>query len=288
MSFSCPHYDFTSEQCLRLDVPCVPGRPGCVLRGKVDFIDADVARRIAEREERLGRGPTSRPAADADPLALLPAAWRGVLAADATVQAAMAQLATALPSRSTIPASGRLFAALALTPPDQVRVIIVGQDPYPTPGHACGVAFAISADQPELPRSLRNIFAEVQRDTGDLATARDLKSWSQQGVLLLNRWLSLDADLRPAWDALTSACLRTVWRTSAQPIAALLWGRPAAQACSWMGNSDHPPRQVLRASHPSPLSCRRPCGDAPPFLGCGHFSAVNRFLAAHHAPAVRW
>lgn len=223
-----------------------------------------------------------------NPVNEIPESWRRRLATNQEALAALSEIRNRIPGRATIPAQDLLFAALARTAPDEVRVIIVGQDPYPTPGHACGVAFAVSTNQPDVPRSLRNIFAEVARDTGGLRTEKDLHSWSAQGVLLLNRWLSLDADLRHAWDVITEACLRVVWQTSAHPVCAFLWGRPASQACRWMTDTPISSRLVLHASHPSPLSFRRPCGSAPAFMGCSHFSLANRFLTDQGSPAIAW
>jgi uracil-DNA glycosylase len=217
---------------------------------------------------------------------LLPDAWAALLADDPEVQGAMVRLKLALVGRATIPAQPLLTAALAACAPAAVRVIVLGQDPYPTPGHACGLAFAVVPECRQVPRSLRNIQDEVRRELPSAEV--ELQAWAAQGVLLLNRWLSLDADLRRDWDVLTGACLRAVWQRGGQPVVALLWGRPAITHGAWMGVPLPPRRLVLSASHPSPLSCRRPCGAAPAFAGCGHFVAVNRFLTEHGASAIRW
>ncbi len=222
------------------------------------------------------------------PSLVLPPAWAALTAPDPAVPAAIARLDHATAARTTTPAHDRLLAALTALAPTDVRVVILGQDPYPTPGHACGLAFAVAPGCTEVPRSLRNIMAEVQRDVGAVTTATDLAQWTRQGVLLLNRWLSLDADLRADWDVVTGACLRRLWRDAAQPLVACLWGRPALLHGAWMSAPLPPRRLVLTASHPSPLSCRRPCGDAPAFSGCGHFSAVNRNLKQEGATPIAW
>jgi len=219
---------------------------------------------------------------------VLPAAWAAITAGDAAVGAAVARLDRATAARVTTPDHTRLLAGFLALAPSEVRVVILGQDPYPTPGHACGLAFAVAPGCPEVPRSLRNILAEVQRDVGSVATATDLARWTGQGVLLLNRWLSLDADLRDDWDVITGACLRRLWQDAAQPLVACLWGRPAMLHGAWMSAPLPLRRLVLTASHPSPLSYRRPCGDAPAFSGCGHFSAVNRYLNQERATPIAW
>lgn len=166
-----------------------------------------------------------------------------------------------------------------------VRVVILGQDPYHGEGQAHGLAFSVPAGV-RLPPSLRNIDAELQADCGCAPLAcGDLSGWSRQGVLLLNAVMTVERD-RPGshagrgWEALSGALLAAL---AADPVprAFLLWGAwaqarlPAA-----------PPRHlVLAANHPSPLSARRP---PRPFLGCRHFSQANAFLAAHGRAPIDW
>jgi uracil-DNA glycosylase len=218
-----------------------------------------------------------------------PAAWRPVIDAWrvsdagrrleaflATRQAAGAAIYPATPLR-----------ALALTAPEQVRVVILGQDPYHGPGQAEGLAFSVPAGIP-LPPSLRNIFLELGRDLAVPRPAHGhLGAWAAQGVLLLNTVLTVEAGspaahARQGWEALTDIILRQL-DAEGTPKVFLLWGahaqaRFAPLAC--------PTRHaVLRANHPSPLSARR---SPAPFLGCGHFGQVNRFLEALGGPPIDW
>jgi len=179
------------------------------------------------------------------------------------------------------PAPENLFRALALTPRDKVRVVILGQDPYHTPGRATGLAFAFPPG--ERPRdSLRNILAELAADTGQPKPDGDLAPWAEQGVLLLNTALSVPVG-RPmghkhlGWDALARDVLAA---TAADgPRAFLLWGAPAQKLAAALPRAGH---LFLESPHPSPLSAHRG------FLGSRPFSAVNRWLAARGQPPVEW
>lgn len=175
--------------------------------------------------------------------------------------------------------------ALGLTPPDAVRVVILGQDPYHGPGQAEGLAFSV-APGVKWPPSLRNIFLERERDLG-LAPPMDgsLLPWAQQGVLLLNTCLTVE-DGAPAshagrgWEQLTDALIRALG-ASELPKVFLLWGAHAQKKASLI-DARH---QVLVANHPSPLSARR---GPLPFLGCGHFAAVNAWLAERGETPIAW
>ena len=176
--------------------------------------------------------------------------------------------------------------ALALTPLSEVRVVILGQDPYHGPGQAEGLAFSV-APGVRIPPSLRNIFKELQRDLG-LPTPADgsLMRWAQQGVLLLNTTLTVEEG-QPAshaakgWEVLTDALIRHCSEDSASKVF-LLWGAHAQKKSGLIDARRH---QVLCANHPSPLSVSR--GPAP-FLGCGHFGAVNRWLDSRGQVPVAW
>ncbi|MDP2093311.1 MAG: uracil-DNA glycosylase [Hydrogenophaga sp.] len=176
--------------------------------------------------------------------------------------------------------------ALTLTAPEAVRVVILGQDPYHGPGQAEGLAFSV-APGVKLPPSLRNIFKELQRDlTLPTPTHGSLVHWAEQGVLLLNTCLSVE-DGQPAshagqgWEALTDAVIQHCSQTGL-PKVFLLWGAHAQKKAALIDSRRH---AILSANHPSPLSASR--GPAP-FLGCGHFGRVNRWLQAQHAEAIRW
>jgi uracil-DNA glycosylase len=181
-----------------------------------------------------------------------------------------------------------VFRALELTAPADVRVVIVGQDPYHGPGQAHGLAFSVQDDQ-RLPPSLRNMLQEVESDTGLPSQCRgDLSAWARQGVLLLNTSLTVE-DGKPqshagrGWEQLTDALLRHV-ATQPQPIVFLLWGAAAQRKRALIDEARH---RVLTANHPSPLSARRP---PEPFVGCRHFTQVNRWLAALRpgTPPIHW
>ncbi len=183
--------------------------------------------------------------------------------------------------RLILPPNAQRFAALALTPLEQTRVVILGQDPYPTPGHANGLAFSTTADTSPLPRSLLNIFKELQADTDLLAATGDLRDWARQGVLLLNTSLSVPAgeanghrDL--GWDALVQQVLSV---TSERPTAYVLWGKQAQRLEKHIHPGDH---LILKSAHPSPLSAHRG------FFGSQPFSAINNWLAARGSNPVDW
>lgn len=166
-------------------------------------------------------------------------------------------------------------------PFDDVRVLILGQDPYPTPGHPMGLAFST---QPGVapPRSLVNIYKELQDDLGvPPRTDGDLSSWSRQGILLLNRVLTVRPG-KPAshrgkgWEAVTQAAIEALVRRDA-PLVAVLWGRDAQSAGKFLGDT---PR--IESPHPSPLSASRG------FFGSRPFSRANRALEAMGAQPVDW
>ncbi len=175
--------------------------------------------------------------------------------------------------------------ALALTPFDEVRVVILGQDPYHGEGQAHGLAFSVPRGV-KVPPSLRNIFAELQRDLGCSPPADGtLDHWARQGVLLLNAVFTVERGVpgshaSKGWETLTSMLLDAVAADS-RPKVFMLWGT-SAQA--WRASLAQP-HLVLQANHPSPLSARR----LPiPFVGCGHFSQANAFLQQHGRGLVKW
>jgi uracil-DNA glycosylase len=167
--------------------------------------------------------------------------------------------------------------ALELTPPEDVRVVILGQDPYHGRGQAEGLAFSV-APGVALPPSLRNIFKELQRDLGELPPifpqpGGSLERWARHGVLLLNTCLTVEEG-QPAshagkgWDVLTDAVIARVSR-GVRPVVFMLWGAHAQSKRALIDVSRH---LVLCANHPSPLSALRP---PVPFIGCGHFSQAK-------------
>jgi len=185
-----------------------------------------------------------------------------------------------------------LFRALELTAPHDVRIVILGQDPYHGAGQAQGLAFSVGAGH-KLPPSLRNILAEVRADTGaasicETSAKGDLTPWAEQGVLLLNSVLSVE-DGQPhchanrGWEVLTDALLAHV-AAGPTPVVFMLWGAAAQRKRSLVDVNRH---RVLTANHPSPLSARRP---PEPFIGSRPFSRANEALAdlSPGAPSIRW
>lgn len=180
-----------------------------------------------------------------------------------------------------LPRGDRIFAAFA-TPPADVRVLIVGQDPYPRPGHPIGLSFAVAPEVDPLPGSLRNIFAEYCEDLSLPAPRNgDLTPWARQGVLLLNRVLTVRAGAPAShrgqgWEEVTEQAIRAL-AAREQPLVAVLWGREARNLKPLLG--DVP---VVESAHPSPMSARRG------FFGSRPFSRVNALLAEQGADPIDW
>ena len=182
------------------------------------------------------------------------------------------------------PPSDEIFTALHLTPLKNVRVVILGQDPYHNAGQAMGLCFSVKPEVKDLPPSLINIFRELHDDVGCHMPANgDLSGWARQGVLLLNTVLTVRAH-KPAshqgrgWEQFTDAISRAV-NSEDRPIVYMLWGSPAQSKAEMLTNPRH---LVLKAPHPSPLSAYRG------FFGCRHFSKCNEFLVAHGEQPIDW
>jgi uracil-DNA glycosylase len=181
------------------------------------------------------------------------------------------------------PKGSEWFRALDLTPLNDVRVVILGQDPYHGPGQAHGLCFSV---QPGVrtPPSLGNIYKEMHSDLG-IAPARHgfLESWAQQGVLLLNSVLTVEMAQAAShqgrgWEQFTDAIIRLV-NAKAEPVVFMLWGSYAQKKAAFVDTSRH---LVLKAAHPSPLSAHNG------FLGCGHFSKANAFLVEKGLKPIDW
>ena len=185
--------------------------------------------------------------------------------------------------KAIYPPPQRIFSALNSTPFEQVKVVILGQDPYHGPGQAHGLCFSVPPGVPPPP-SLQNIFAELQRDLG--APRPDhgcLLPWAQQGVLLLNAVLTVERGLAGShhgkgWEGFTDAIVERL-NSDRENLVFLLWGNPAQQKGRLVDTRRH---RVLKAPHPSPLSAHRG------FIGCGHFSATNAWLRAHGQVEIDW
>lgn len=183
--------------------------------------------------------------------------------------------------REVLPPASQVFAALEHLQPDAVDVVILGQDPYPTPGHAHGYAFSAEPDVRPLPRSLSNIFKELQDDIGVSPQSPDLRFWADQGVLLLNAVLTVPAGdanghAKLGWQELTAQVLT---RLSDRPRAYLLWGAHAQKAAAAV---DPVLNLKIETPHPSPLSARRG------FFGSRPFSRVNDWLQRQGKPGIHW
>ncbi|GAB2690090.1 uracil-DNA glycosylase [Thalassiella azotivora] len=180
-----------------------------------------------------------------------------------------------------LPAGDRVLRAFE-QPLDDVRVLLVGQDPYPTPGHAVGLSFSVDPAVRPLPRSLQNVFRELVEDVGVPAPSTgDLSPWAAQGVMLLNRVLTV----RPSepgshrgrgWESVTDQAVRALVARR-RPLVAVLWGRDAQQLRPLLGSTP-----VVASAHPSPLSASRG------FLGSRPFSQVDRLLREQGADPVDW
>lgn len=167
-------------------------------------------------------------------------------------------------------------------PFDKVRVLIVGQDPYPTPGHAMGLSFSVEPDVKPVPRSLANIFSELTKDLElPMPSCGDLSPWSDQGVLMLNRVLTVQPGQAAShrgkgWEAVTEQAIRALVARD-QPLVAILWGRDAMTLKPMLGSTPY-----IESAHPSPLSASRG------FFGSRPFSRTNELLGTLGAAPVDW
>lgn len=184
-------------------------------------------------------------------------------------------------ARVILPPEHQRYAALELTQPEITRVVIMGQDPYPTAGHAHGLAFSAEPDVQPLPRSLYNIYREMREDIGTAPDTADLRPWAKQGVLLLNTVLSVpegeaNGHKSYGWQELTH---QVIAKASERPTAFVLWGRQAHALEKFIVPGDH---LILKTAHPSPLSANRG------FFGSRPFSTVNEWLTSRGEAAIVW
>ncbi len=181
------------------------------------------------------------------------------------------------------PPGSLMFNALDRTPFEAVRVVILGQDPYHGPGQAHGLSFSVPRGV-AIPPSLVNIYAEIQRDLGIAAPRHgNLEAWAERGVLLLNAVLTVEAGQAAShqgrgWEAFTDRIVALL-AAEREHLVFLLWGSHAQRKAAMVDPHRH---LLLKAPHPSPLSAHRG------FLGCGHFSACNRYLAEHGLGEIDW
>ena len=203
---------------------------------------------------------------------------------DAPYFAALAEFTRqAYASRMVFPPAGKIFAAFDATPFDQVKVVILGQDPYHGPGQANGLCFSVNQGV-AMPPSLVNIFKEVSADTGaPLPADGDLGRWARQGVLLLNATLTVDAHQPGShqgrgWEQFTDAAIKAL-SDGRDNLVFMLWGAYAQRKGAVIDRSRH---LVLESPHPSPLSAHRG------FFGNHHFSRANAYLLEHGQTPVEW
>lgn len=182
------------------------------------------------------------------------------------------------------PSADRIFRALELTPPQSVKAVMLGQDPYHGPGQAHGLCFSVP-EGVRPPPSLKNIFRELANDLGHPLPANgNLEPWARQGVLLLNAVLTV-RDGQPGahagigWEDFTDGLIGTLSRTANDPLVFILWGRHAARKQALIDTSKH---LVIRSPHPSPLSAHRG------FFGSHPFSRTNEFLSSKGGRPVDW
>lgn len=186
-------------------------------------------------------------------------------------------------SQQVFPPPKQVFRAFDLLPPDAVRVVILGQDPYHTPGVADGLAFSTTDTNP-VPPSLQNIFKEIETEYGTpINKSPDLTRWATQGVLLLNASLSVRAHEANShalfgWHQFTDAVISAL-STQQEHVVFMLWGAFAMKKKELIDSTTH---LVLTSAHPSPLSAHRG------FLGNGHFKKANEYLVAHHRKPIAW
>ena len=190
---------------------------------------------------------------------------------------------TAYAKGKIFPPAPLIFNAFDQCPFDDVKVVIIGQDPYHGPGQAHGLCFSVN-DGVEFPPSLVNIFKEIERDLGvPFPNSGNLIRWANQGVLLLNATLTVQAHRAGShqgkgWETFTDTVIKILAEKKSD-LVFMLWGSYAQQKGAYIDNRRH---LVLKTVHPSPLSAYRG------FIGCGHFSAANEFLKAKGMQEIKW
>lgn len=218
-----------------------------------------------------------------DPLGQMAPDWAAALAPlDATLRSLGAMLTKEYDAGTRfLPPPTQVLRALS-TPMVDVKVLVVGQDPYPTPGHSVGLAFAVDKSTRPLPRSLKNIYKELSSDLGFPAAAHgDLSAWANQGVLLLNRVLTVapgaaGSHRRRGWEEVTEAVITTLVARK-KPLVSVLWGKDAQRLAPLLEGT-----AVIESAHPSPLSASRG------FFGSKPFSRVNNLLVDQGASPIDW
>ncbi len=216
----------------------------------------------------------------------LPQSWQDLLATETSQEywtVLQSFVAAERQSSTVYPPADETFKAFALTPPQNVKVVVLGQDPYHSQGQANGLCFAVP-NGIKIPPSLRNIFKELHSDLGiEPSTSGDLTSWAQQGVLLLNATLTVRSDgagthQGHGWETFTDAVVRTLGTTSS-PIVFVLWGSYARKKKLFVTQPQH---TIIESAHPSPLSAYNG------FFGSKPFSQINEALTRNGVNPIRW
>ncbi len=185
---------------------------------------------------------------------------------------------------SVFPKGSQIFRAFDLCSFNELKVVILGQDPYPTKGHAHGLCFSVEPDVKPFPKSLLNIFKEIQLDLGiPMPENGNLARWAEQGVLLINSSLTVeegkpDSHKRFGWEKFTDAVIQRI-NEQKTGVVFILWGAKAISKESFIDSSKH---LILKSVHPSPLSAHRG------FFGCKHFSKTNEFLRMMEQSEIQW
>jgi len=216
----------------------------------------------------------------------LPQSWQDLLATETSQQywtVLQSFVAAERQSSTVYPPADETFKAFSLTPPQNVKVVVLGQDPYHSQGQANGLCFAVP-NGIKIPPSLRNIFKELHSDLGiEPSTSGDLTSWAQQGVLLLNATLTVRSDgagthQGHGWETFTDAVVRALGTTSS-PIVFVLWGAYARKKKLFITQPQH---TIIESAHPSPLSAYNG------FFGSKPFSQINEALTRNGVNPIRW
>jgi len=205
----------------------------------------------------------------------IPQSWQRELVSQCTN---LGEISNYLLGTSYIPKREEIFASLSVSPGD-IRVVIVGQDPYPNREHAMGLAFSVRSGVKPLPASLRNIYTELYEDLGVRNRSGNLEAWARQGVLLINRVLTTKPDTSLShsgigWEEFTE---KIVEISSASNPVAILWGKKAQQLSKYFDA-----KNTIASAHPSPLSAYRG------FFGSKPFSRTNEILETSGRPAINW
>ncbi|MCD5381140.1 MAG: uracil-DNA glycosylase [Candidatus Pacebacteria bacterium] len=184
---------------------------------------------------------------------------------------------------SVFPARENILNAFSLCPPDKIKVVILGQDPYHSEGQAHGLSFSVP-EGTKIPPSLRNIYKEIKSDLGQMIPeSGNLERWSKQGVLLLNATLTVESGLPGShqgigWEIFTDEVISKI-SSKKEYVVFILWGKFAESKSNLIDNNKH---LILTTSHPSPFSAHKG------FLGCKHFSKTNTYLTSHGLKEIEW